>query len=270
MDDLSDVFTEGVEDGDVLIYVDGPNIWVPAPLPAGNGGAELDGMFTEQTPAPEHYFYAQGGVKAGFGAALFDSGRVTPLIFDTTTDITKLAVTVTSNPPTTFGGNEDGIYVWLFIYEADITGMPATRVASSDRFQIVPPDAASPPVGAFDDPGGLLEYTLDTPVTLTANTRYWIGLLAVNVQDPFLGGQPPSFAGLEKVRLGPTLDGGSTGIFEMSFPFSDHPSSLEVGFAIDQEAFDYSDNPVPATIDPMFVFLAGTAPVVAALVAPAE
>jgi hypothetical protein len=266
MNDLSDVDTTGVADGDILTYIDGPNIWVPTPAPSGGGS--IDGVFADQTPVPGHYFYSMGMTRSDQGAALFDSGRVTPLIFDTTTDITKLAVTVTSNPDITFGGNEDGVYVWLFIYESDVNGKPATRVASSGRFQIVPPDAETPPVGAFTDPGGLLEHTLASAVTLTGGTRYWIGALVVNVEDPFTGGNPVSFAGMYKPRFGPEIDEGTTGIFEMGFTFADHPSSLDVSFAIEQESFDYSDNPVPATIDPINVFPGGHAPVVAALTDP--
>lgn len=243
LNDLSDVAVPTPSDGDALVYDSSLGIWVADQIEGGNGGPAYEplGAFEEQTPTPGSYHFPRGGTfgqESPFGATLV------PIIFTENTTITKLGTRVTFNVPQQFGGDPNGMKVWQALYEAGEDGLPETLVAGSDK-TIVVGQGEGTPEGAFDSFSGALIYDLPTPVTLTAGTRYWVGIIGAPVGEP--AGNLPQLLSYEPIGIGPNLTGG-TGVPDFLFDFFPSIGSVWIQGALETAEFDFDTDPLPATL----------------------
>jgi hypothetical protein len=259
---LNDVDTTGTQDGNFLSFDGNTGEWKPVPAPAGNGQpVTLDGPFTPQTPVPNNFHFTLNGVINRIGQ-YFENGTVTPLVFTDEATISELAIQVTQNLTAQFGGDPNGVNVWLVLYDSNENDLPETIIAASPKLEVVPGDAESPPPGAFTDFQGLLRHELSVPVTLDANKVYWVGAV-ITGRGQFPQGPPPAFSEYQCVSIGRTISG-QNGINQFQFASQSSLSSRSILFALQQEQFDFDTDPVPS-IDPNNVFTHGPAPLVAVL-----
>lgn len=240
LNDLTDVNAPSPGDGDALVYDDNAGEWVAGQVA---GGDPFAGVFERQTAVPGSYHFPRGGTlgqQAPFGSTMV------PIAFDANTTITKLGTRIAFNVPQQFGGDPNGFYIWLAVYEGeDGTGFPKTLVAASGRFTVVGQGQGTPQ-GAFTNFTGPIVFELSEAVELTGGVQYWIGIIGAYAgESP--SGQQPQLIAYEPVGIGPNITG-TTGMPETMLEFFDSVGSVFIQGAVEDTGFDFDTDPVPAEL----------------------